>query len=466
MNLDRCVLDLAGRGDSRDFLTLRDCFENIFITGSTGSGKSSGSGALLALSLLNKRGLQPNEKVGLVVFMYKDDVEEWQRWAWQQGREDDLLHIRATDANVFNLLECYREQEPINAVNALMNISGLSVNGNRKESEPFWEVQQRTRLDRLIRLNQLSGEPLSILTLYRLHSSTPNDLDQLTDEGFAKHSYCWELMAKAAERVGEDHPDFKLVEDYFFRTMPNLNDRTSSSILAMTASVLEPFVSSRILNRMFCGGTNLKLEDVFSGKILLLDIPIARHEHVGRIAQIMLGYALMKEVEKRDLSKHGNPLIFHYDEFQNFLTPFMHQFMSTCRSSRAGVVVISQNTSNLRAAMGGGYAADAKVNALLGLTNTRFYHANNCTITNEFGANSIGKSFLNLSSVNIGRQNDSSAGTSQALHHLIEPREFTMLRKGGKANGYLVDSIITGTGRVFSNGLNYLKTSFKQHFAQ
>jgi hypothetical protein len=301
--------------------------------------------------------------------------------------------------------------------------------------------------------------------LYKLHVSTPNDVEQLTDEEFAKHSYCWQLMAKAAQRVGESHPDFQLVEDYFFRTMPNLNDRTSSSILAMTASVLEPFVSSRILNRMFCGGTCLKLEEVFSGKILLLDIPIARYEHVGRIAQIMLGYSLMKEVEKRDLSKYGNPLIFHYDEFQNFLTPFMHQFMSTCRSSRSGVVVISQNTSNLRAAMGGGYASDAKVNALLGLTNTRFYHANNCTITNEFGANSIGKSFLNLSSVNIGRQNESSAGTSQALLQLIEPSAFTMLSPGGAAKSYLTDAIITGTGRVFSNGLNYLRTSFKQHFA-
>lgn len=463
--MNRCVLDLRGRGDPRDFLTLRDCFENIFITGSTGSGKSSGSGATLALSLLNKQGLKPHEKVGLVVFMYKNDVEDWLRWAWQQGREKDILHIRSSDQDVLNLLECYAGQEPINAVNALMNISGLSVSGNRKESESFWEIQQMARLDRLVRLANLSGEPLNILTLYRLHVSTPNDVEQLTDENFAKHSYCWQMMAKAAERAGENHPDFKLVEDYFFRTMPNMNDRTSSSILAMTASVLEPFVSSRILNRMFCGGTNLKMDEVFSGKILLLDIPIARHEHIGRIAQIMLGYSLMKEVEKRDLSRYGNPLIFHFDEFQNFLTPFMHQFMSTCRSSRSGVVVISQNTSNLKAALGGGYASDAKVNALLGLTNTRFYHANNCTITNEFGANSIGKTFLNLSSVNISKQMDSSAGTSQALHYLIEPREFTMLRKGGEHHNFVTDAIITGTGRVFSNGLNYLKTSFKQHFA-
>ncbi len=464
--LDRMILDMRGKYNPTDFLTLRDCFENVLITGSTGSGKTSSSGAALAHGLLNKQGLKPHEKVGMVVFLYKaGDAEDWLRWCYQQGREDDVIHIRASDVGVFNILERYADQEPMNAVNMLMSISGLSNNGNRKESEAFWEVQQRIRLDRGIRAIQMSGELMNVETLYRLHVSSPNDIDQLTSEDFAKHSYCWEMMAKAAERVGESYRDFQLVEDYFFRQMPNLADRTSSSILAMVSSVLEPFVSSLVLNNLLCKGTSLKLEEVFRGKILLLDIPIQTHEHVGRIAQIILGHCLQKAVEQRDLKTHGNPVIFWQDECQNFITPFTHQFMSTCRSSRAGSVLITQNLANLRASMGGGYTSESKVNSLLGLCNTRIMHANNCIITNEFGANSIGKAFINLGSVNIGGQNNASAGTSQSLHYQVEPREFTMLRKGGQINDYVADAIITGTGKAFSNGLNFLRGSFKQHFA-
>lgn len=464
--LARPILDIGGRGDERDMLTLNDCFQHFFICGSTGTGKTSSSGAALANALLSSKDLPANEKVGFVVYLYKaSDVKDWERWAFQHGRQDDVIRIGAEHRHVFNILAAYGEDEPINAVNALMNIAGLSVSGERKQSEAYWEMEQRKRLDRLIRLNRICGKPLSIQTLYRLHLSAPSDYEQLTSEEFAKESFLWQMMGEANANVGQDDPDFKLVESYFFHEMPYLADRTASSIRSMTSSVLEPFVSSRILSNLFCGESKLTLEEVFSGKILLLDIPVQVHKQVGRIAQIMLGYALMEAVEKRNLATHGNPLIFWMDECQNFLTPFTNMFMSVSRSSRAGTVLMTQNISNIMATLGGGKSGEAKVNALLGLTNTKIMHANNDHITNEWAAKTIGKAFQQVSSVSVSDAQSSSASSSQQLHYLVEPRSFTTLRKGGEENQFLVDAYITGTGRVFSNQMNAIKTTFKQHFA-
>lgn len=464
VDLDRVLLNLSGDNHPDDVFTVRHLFENVFISGSTGSGKSSGSGAALASALLNPRGLLPEERIGLIVFIYKkSDVEDWLRLAFQSGRQDDVIHIQAHHANVFNILEQYKDQEPMNAVNALLNVSGLSVESGRGEEE-FWQLQKSKALDRLIRLNQICGQPLSIDTLYRIHSSAPADSEQLQSKEFRDQSFCWHMLGRAAEKVGEDHPNFKMAENYFVREIPFLDDRTASNIRTMVGGILEPFVSSSILKQMFCGSSKLRLDDIFTGKIVLLDIPVQTHEYVGRIAQVMFKYAFQKAVEKRNLDTHPNPVIFHQDEAQQFLTRFDHSFMSTCRSSRAGSILLSQNISNYHAAITGA-RAEAKVNSLMALCNTKIFHAQNDYLTNEYASKTIGMGIQHLSSFTSGKDNAGSASTSQHIQYQVQPTLFTMLRTGGIKNDYLVDAIITGTGRIFSTETNFLQTSFQQPFA-
>lgn len=462
----RVLLDFSSIGHPDDRFTVNDCFENVFIAGSTGSGKTSGSGYALASSMLDAHGLSPEEKFGMLIFLYKKgDSKDWIRWAAECGREDDIIHIQAEDEDVFNLLERYQNAEPMNAVNTLMAISQISLGGgNRRESEAFWAIEQQKRLDRLIRLNQLAGLPLNILTLHEIHTSAPMTPEHVHDEGFQKDSFCWKALAMAAERVGQETPEFQLVEDYFISEMTWLAHETASSIRAMVSGILEPFVSSSLLRRFFCGTSNLSLEDAFSGKIILLDIPVQIHEHAGRIAQILFKYTFQKAIEQRDLEDYPNPLIFWQDEAQVFLTPYDHSFMSTCRSSRAGSVLLSQNISNFYAALGGGPQADVQVNSLLALCNSKIFHANNDHVTNEWAAKTIGMAVRNLRSVSVGAQSDASTSSSQHIHYQVEPRDFSMLRNGGKKNDYLVDGIMVGTGRVFSSNSNYLPVTFEQPF--
>ena len=464
MPLDRPLLNLSGGKNPADDFTVRHLFENIYIAGSTGTGKTSGSGYALACSMLNAQGLRPEERIGIIVFLYKkEDAQDWLHWTDAHGRQQDVIHLQAHHTNVYNILEQYEHKEPMNAVAALMSLSQLSLSGgNRRESESYWEIEQAKRLDRLIRLVTLARLPLTIDNLYKVHVSSPIEPLQMKDQEFRGSSFCWQMLEQAAERSGEECPDFKLVEDYFLREMVYLADRTSSSIRAMTSGVLEPFISSSLLKNFFGGTSNFHLEEAFRGRIVLLDIPIAIHGHAGRVLQCVFKYAFQKAVEQRDLKQYPNPVVFWQDEAQAFLVGQSDfAFMSTCRSSRAGSVLLTQNISNFYATLGGGPQAEAQVNSLLGLCNIKIFHANNDYVTNEWAAKTIGMGIRNLTSFSVGHSNDSATST-QHMQYLVEPREFTMLRTGGAGNDYLVDAVIAGTGRVFSTEANFLPTTFRQ----
>ena len=402
----------------------------------------------------------------MVIFLYKSsDLELWKSWAKQQGRSNDLLVINHQDEDVINLLGHYKDKEVITAVNALMLLSGLSLGGSSSQhSEQYWEQATRQRLHRLLLLTKLSDEPYNITTIFQLHNSAPQTPEQLFDEELIQNSYFNQVLRKAASNVGEDDKRFKLVENYFTREIPYMADRTQSSILSLTSSILEPFISSPMLNRIFCGGTTVKIEDMFGGKIVILNLPIQQFEYSGKVAQIIFKYILQKQIEVRDLDKYPNPIIMWLDEYQHFITEYDYLFMSTARSSRAGCVLMTQNISNLFAqTKGSGRVSEEKVNSLLSLANHKFFLAQNSFVTNEFASKTIGMGKHQLGSTSVTMDNfQGNAGISESYHYEIMPREFTMLKRGGEVNNGIVEAVITATGKRFSNGKNYLKIAFKQ----
>lgn len=468
VNLDRVLRSFKDKNHVDDNFFVRDLFEHCFIAGSTGAGKTSTLGYYLAKSILQVEKLPEQEKIGMVVFLYKaSDLALWQSWCEEHHRLDDMIVIGDDGSYAFNLLEYYKDKEVISAVDALMNLSGLSLGGSsQKESEHYWEQAKRQRLHRLILLNQLSGEPLNISTLYKLHSSSPQYGEQLQDKIFLGQSYCLQMLGKAADRMGEDHPQFQLVEDYFLREMPYMADRTQSSILSLTSAILEPFISSPLLNKLFCQDTTLSLDHLLTGKIVILNLPIQQWEFSGKLAQMLFKYVLQKRIESRNLQELPNPVCFWLDEFQHYISAYDALFLSTARSARAGCILLTQNISSLYAQIGGnGRMAEEKVNALLSLTNHKFFMAQNSYITNEFASKTIGLGIRNLHSTTASFQSrglEGSAGISEQYQYQIMPKEFTMLKRGGKHHQGVVEVYLTATGKIFSNGKNYLKLRLQQ----
>src|SRR5258707_1305134 len=81
-----------------DAFTLRACCEGILITGATGSGKTSSSGAAIARAYLQ------NGFGGIATCCKPGEADLWLRYARQTGRERDLVFFGPRHPHRFNYL--------------------------------------------------------------------------------------------------------------------------------------------------------------------------------------------------------------------------------------------------------------------------------------------------------------------------------------------------------------------------
>ncbi|MCB9352236.1 MAG: TraM recognition domain-containing protein [Lewinellaceae bacterium] len=231
------------------------------------------------------------------------------------------------------------------------------------------------------------------------------------------------------------------------------------TIVESFLGIAEPFTSG-ILRKHFAGDTNLYPEETFKGKIIVMDFPVKEYLVSGVYAQGIFKL-LWQQVLKGEILKNIQPPVFLWvDEAQLFLSDYDQIFQTTARSSRACTVYISQNISNYYVSIGG-RDPRPKVDSLLGNLGTKIFHSNNDAVTNEWASRTIGKAFMNVSGISVGKNQSSSL--NQQLHYLVEPREFTVLASGGQENEFKVEAIVTVAGKEWSDGSNFRKAIFKQN---
>jgi hypothetical protein len=453
--------------------TVRDAVRGTQIFGGIGSGKTSGSGKWIAKSFLK------NGFGGIVLCGKPDEAKDWMGYAKEAGREQDLIVFREGSEWQFNPLhyEMNRKGEGAgqtsNITNLFMNIfrmgQRISGGGEAQESERFWENSLRRCINRTTDLLKLAGEEISVFNMVEALSTAPigeempnqiANASQKEMEEIMAGNYCIKCLNQAGEnqKTDQDERDFNLVYNYFLRDFANLPEKTRSTIMEMYMGLAEPFLTG-LLNDHFAKETTLLPEWTFDGKIIVLDFPVKNYLEAGIYAQCIFKLLWQQATERRKVVETTVPCFIWADESQYFINEYDMLFQTTARSSRACTVLLSQNISNYYAVMGG-KNAEARVDSLLGNLATKIYHSNNDYKTNEWAANTIGKDFRMLGSVNIGDRQ--SAGGSQQLHFQVDPREFTTLRSGGPENDLIVDAVITIAGRTFSNGKNCYLVEFSQ----
>ncbi len=473
-DLDHPLIKFS-RDNKQDWWTIRDAVRGVQIFGGIGSGKSSGSGRTFAKTFLK------NGFGGLVLCAKPDERENWERLAKETGREDDLIIFGEDTSYQFNPLE-YELTRAGKGAGEVFNLSYLFMEiykmGNRfsgaggeKGGERYWDAALKRCINRLIQLLKLAKEQVSIENMIKLLSFalTEEEVDQLgklSDKEiltWADDNYCIDCIIKAGNNSedAELQAEYELVKGYFLREFARLDDRSKPIIKESFLGLVEPFTSG-ILKKYFSAGTNLYPEATFEGKIIVLDFPVKEYLASGIYAQGIYKLLWQQAAERRNTNENLVPIFLWVDESQLFLSDYDQIFQTTARSSQACTVFISQNISNYYSAIGGNNP-QAKVDSLLGNLGTKIFHANNDAVTNEWAGKTIGKAFMNITSVNVGKGQSQNAGIQQQLHFQVEPREFTTLKSGGKMNDFDVEGIITIAGREWSTKRNFMKVLFNQN---
>ena len=466
-----------------DPFTLADACEGIFIAGATGSGKTSGSGRTLALSYL-RAGMG-----GLVLTAKPDERALWQRYVREADRGQDLIVFSPTEPWRFNFLDDELQragpgggltENLVNLFSEVLQVAERQSRSGGREDEGYWRRSMRQLVRNALDLLIFGTGRVSIPDLYRLIVSLPTTPAQVSDPTWQSHSFAYQCLktADSQNKSPMRQQDYELCVDYAVLEFPALSEKTRSIIVSTFTSMVDVFQRS-LLRELFCTDTNLSLDEIQRGKIIVVDLPVKEFAEVGQLSQVLLKYLFMRSIERRADLGNPRPVFLWCDESQLFTTEYDFMFQTTARSARVCTVYLTQNLSNYYATLGAGDEGKAAADSLLANLNTKILHANGDPVTNEWAATLIGHSRQFLTNANQSYQpadwfsnlcgvtgaGQSSSGISETIEFEVEPRRFTALRRGGKANGGLVDAIVFQGGRRFqASGKTWLPVTFQQRF--
>lgn len=470
------------RWSEHDVWTIRDAVEGTCILGSTGSGKTTGSGAAIARAMLDA-GFG-----GLVLTVKKDERAVWESYCRQAGREKDLVVFSPSQPWRFNFLddELRRSGEGagltenvVGLFSTVLEIAGRNASGGGgREDEGYWKRSSRQLIRNIVDLQSLATGRLSVPDLYRLVVSMPTSPEQVRSESWRAESLCFALLRAADRRpkTAVQRADLEVVTDYMLLEYPALSDKTRSVIVSTFTSMID-ILNRGILRTLFSSETNLTPQAVEEGRIVLMDLPVKEFAETGQFAQVLWKHAFQRAIERRDVERNARPVFLWADEAQHFVTSYDFMFQTTCRAARVATVLLSQNVSTFEAALGGNEKGKAETASLLGNLNTKLFHGQSDPATNQWAATLLGRtlqSFANgsnsygqeewiASALGIGQTGQTSAGFSETYEFEVQPSVFSGLRTGGPDNNRCVEAILFQNGRRFkATGRSWMPVTFKQ----
>ncbi|MBC7784176.1 MAG: TraM recognition domain-containing protein [Burkholderiales bacterium] len=469
----------------QDDFSIRDACSGVAVFGATGSGKTSGSGRLLATSYL-KAGF------GFLVLCTKSDERDlWLRYCQETGRGEDVVVFSPENRYRFNALdhECRHggrggglTPNIVNLIEEVLEMAnGREKGAGGKGEDAYWLTARKQLLWNAVDLLVLSDDVISIPNVYQVIASAPHSPQQLGSRDWQNSSYCFHRMLVMLHRGQEGQIDERQrfdaakVAHFFQREHLQLAEKTRSivdSTFCAAASILD----RGVLRELFSTTSNVSPSDVLNGKIVVVDLPVENFGVAGLFAGILWKKSVQLSLLRRAVGPGTRPVSIFADEAQNFITGADASFLSTCRSKLAANVYLSQNINNYIAALGAGDKATAEVESVLGNAGTLIAHANSCQRTGEYMSERIGRERQFLSNFSQsggandwysamggeGEQNE-TAGFSETWEYQLQPSFYGTLRTGGQRHNRMVDAIVYTTGHEFkSSRRNWMTTTLRQ----
>lgn len=505
-----------------DVFTLRDACAGVHIFGGIGSGKTSGSGKMLAGAYL-RAGMG-----GLVTAVKPEEIDLWRGYAAQHGRASSLIFFDENEG--FNFIQYEMARQGMDGigtvVECLMHVleaaKRASATASQRGGDAFWEDSARQALRYTLPIIFSAKGSLSIPDIIRFITSAPTNMKEPRDADWQSRSFMYKVMDAAARnpRVPMSREALAAAIAFWADQWPAIPDKTRGNVVITITTVLDRFNHGR-LQRAFCGRTTLVPELTFHGAVIVLAMPTLTWNEDGVIAQQLFKFMWMRAVLGRNSLEERHrerPVYLWSDEAQEVVNSYDGTFLSMCRGSKCCVTYLTQSLPTYYAKMGGDNPRDA-AHALVGKFMTNIFHANACPDTNEYASRVIGKeitrrgnynngqsenfnsgmssgasenwgssdnsgsSFGNQSySHNSGSGSSSGAGSnwgsnrgrgtsqntsrgySESMENVIEPGEFArILKTGGRDNGNEVTGVWFQSGRTFrATGMNITLARFAQ----
>ena len=324
------IYDIACDENDECVSILEDAlYQNVLITGSIGSGKTSGAVSRLLYPLLK------SGKGGLILDVKGNFVDKVEEMCKRCGRISDLKVISKTSNGYFEILSnSISSLELAGRIKQILEL--LSVNNN---SDSYWLDKVENFLTNIFVLMKYLDK-FSMLELHRL----------VTEE-----KYLQTCLSKVKEMAVKTPPDDKLAFEisnminFITKEFEMLDSRVKSIIKSEITRFTIPLITEYDLYNQFCE-KGAKEEIVFDEKsIIVLSVPIGENRTLSKI----LATILKLEFQKFVLSNISNPIpvFFIADEFQEFCNVADTNFLSLSREAKCINIISTQSYSSLKSTL-------------------------------------------------------------------------------------------------------------------
>lgn len=434
----------------KDHITLGEAFEGFIIFGSTGSGKTSGSGKLIASSLLE------HKIGGLVCSVKKDEPMLWRSLCDDSGRSSDLIMFQPQGNFRFNFLDYEARMTP-DTIDASTNIASLLCEiisiiqpDTSGIGDPFWEQTLKELLRHTIFLLLGSEVPLTVSNIVKLVTSAPqggsmSGIHMMSEKSVFHDAF---QRLKVASKVNPVQKEY--CAHYWTHTFSSLAPKTRSVIISSLTSMLDNLLREP-LHHLFCTDSTVTPECIDQGKILVVGMPIHEYRDTGKMANAIWKACLKRYLERRATSV---PSFLWIDEFQELYDRSDEAFQATARSTKTISVYITQNLPILESKLK--EHSNVTVLGFLGNLKTKIFHQNDDTKTNKWASELVGKvkksqssrteqSFSFMSS----RYRPNTYTTSMQWEDRIPSSYFSSLKTGGKKHRKMVSGLVFNADKRF-----------------
>ncbi len=318
-------------------------YQNIFITGTIGSGKTSSAMYPFTSQLIEYKAINTKEKLAMLVLdvkgNYSEKVLEFSR---NSDRLSDVYVIDLSGKIKYNPLD-KPELTPIVLANRLKIILELF---NKQTSESYW----------LDKAEQVLSEAIKFCRIYNDGYVNFTELHKL----IMFPDYYTEKIAVAREKFQngllEEKDIYNLLScvNFFDKEFFSLDDRTLSILKSEISRITNIFVSDYNVSKTFCPKKeeiNFKgFEEVLDeGKIVVLNMNISEYKNLSKIIAAYLKLDFQGTVLSRlSNGKFKRKSAFISDEYHEYVTSTDADFFSQSREAKCINIIATQSYTSLQ----------------------------------------------------------------------------------------------------------------------
>ena len=401
-NSKNCLkLFIGYSNDNPIYIPELGLYQNILITGTIGTGKTSSAMYPFTNQLISYKASVKSAKIGMLILDVKGNYyNKVLEYAQKYNRLDDVIVIELNGKYKYNPLH-KPHLKPSVIANQLKSILLLFSPNN---SESYWLDKAEEVLCEAIKLCRLYNN--GYVTFTEIHKLITEDSYYTSKVEKLRKSFI--LNKYSQGQLYELHSSLNFFNKEFF----SLDPRTLNILKSEITRITNSFVSDYSIKDTFCceekklnflGFTEL----INDGKIVVLNMNINEYRNLSKIIAAYLKMDFQTEVMSR-LSNNKTPqriTAFISDEYSEYVTANDANFFSQSREAKCINIIATQSYTSLLNTLNNQYSTKVIIQNLV----NKIWFRTDDIFTIEDAQKQIGKTEKTKSSKTISENSQKAS---------------------------------------------------------